>query len=469
MSDQIAEITESELPQNLKIFWLKALSAVEMQNHGYAISLAQAVLKDAPGFLEARKLARRCAIHLTAGAAKKKKMGAMTAMLSGGVSSMKLLSAAKKDAEGTLMTIEKELEKDPYSSQINDVLFEVALRLNLLETAAFALETVRKGSPENTKLLHKLAEHYLARDLPDLAMNVYNDILKQDPTDMDAVKGSKDSSARASMKKQRWGEGASLDELKRNKGEAQELQANERAAMTRDQQKNLLADLIEKYRADQNNLDVVKRIARLYEDMELWVDSAVFYNWAYQLSDKDAALKNKAAMINDRAADAALKELEQQLQADPHNEELRQQMAAARMQRSAGAVEDAQRRVEQNPTDPQYRFELGSALYNAGMYSEAIPHLQQATRNPHIRTRVLLTLARAFDGKGMHDLAIKQLIDALADLLAMDGTKKEVLYEKGLIHDKMGDKPAALECFKEIYEVDYGYRDVAQRVESSYS
>ena len=69
----------------------------------------------------------------------------------------------------------------------------------------------------------------------------------------------------------------------------------------------------------------------------------------------------------------------------------------------------------------------------------------------------------------MFDLAIKQLSDALADLVAMDNTKKEVLYEKGLIHTQVENKDAALECFKQIYEVDYGYRDVASRVESSYS
>jgi hypothetical protein len=51
----------------------------------------------------------------------------------------------------------------------------------------------------------------------------------------------------------------------------------------------------------------------------------------------------------------------------------------------------------------------------------------------------------------------------------MDNVKKEVLYEKGLIHEEMGDKSAALECFKQIYEVDYGYLDVARRVEDSYS
>ena len=45
----------------------------------------------------------------------------------------------------------------------------------------------------------------------------------------------------------------------------------------------------------------------------------------------------------------------------------------------------------------------------------------------------------------------------------------EVLYELGLIHDKVASKDDALNCFKQIYEVDYGYRDVAHRVESSYS
>ena len=32
----------------------------------------------------------------------------------------------------------------------------------------------------------------------------------------------------------------------------------------------------------------------------------------------------------------------------------------------------------------------------------------------------------------------------------------------------LGKKDEYLECMKQIYEVDYGYRDVAKRVESSY-
>jgi hypothetical protein len=51
----------------------------------------------------------------------------------------------------------------------------------------------------------------------------------------------------------------------------------------------------------------------------------------------------------------------------------------------------------------------------------------------------------------------------------MDNTKKEVLYELAQVCEKMGDKANSLEALKEIYNADYGYKDVAARVESSYS
>lgn len=69
----------------------------------------------------------------------------------------------------------------------------------------------------------------------------------------------------------------------------------------------------------------------------------------------------------------------------------------------------------------------------------------------------------------MFDLAAKQLEDAEKELSAMDGIKKEILYNLALVYDLMGDPGRSLTCLKEIYEADYGYRDVAARVESSYS
>jgi tetratricopeptide (TPR) repeat protein len=226
--------------------------------------------------------------------------------------------------------------------------------------------------------------------------------------------------------------------------------------------------LAARYAEDNNNLPIVKDLAAIYEQLEDWENAFSFYNWGFQLSNGDVALQTKAGVMSDRLNEAHMKALEEYAKSNPDDPEVQAMLAERKAARIAEAVEEAKRRVDVNPTDPISRYELGQAFFNAGDYGSAIPHLQQAKRNPHIQSKVLLLLGRTFKEKGMYDMAAKQLTDALADMHAMDNTKKEVLYEKGLIHEQMGDKGGALDCFKQIYEVDYGYRDVAQRVEASY-
>ena len=52
-------ISDKELSDEKRALWLKACSAVELRNYGYAISLLSAVLKEFPGFLDGRKILRR--------------------------------------------------------------------------------------------------------------------------------------------------------------------------------------------------------------------------------------------------------------------------------------------------------------------------------------------------------------------------------------------------------------------------
>jgi tetratricopeptide (TPR) repeat protein len=427
--------------------------------------LLQAVIKDNPGFLQGRELLRKCEGIVTGGPKKKQKIFGME---SGGPG-MKLQGAVKKDPAGAVAHIEKELEKDPFNDGLNDLLHECFLKMELFDSAAFALETVRKSHPDNTKNMHKLALYYLERQRADLAGDVYNDILKATPTDSIAVKGSKDCAAKHSMQRQKWDENSSVRDLMKDQSEFQDLETASRAGMTKDQMIEKRDRLINRYNEDPNNLGNAKELANVFEQMEDWENAMTFYDWAFTLSNGDAALKSKGRQMSDKHIANQMASLQAAVDADPDNAELRAQLDEVLQARALEMVANAKQRVDENPTDPQLRFELGTALFNAGDHSAAIPHLQQAKTNPHIRTKVLLLLGRTFKAKSMFDLALKQLSDALADLHGMDNTKKEVLYDKGLIHDEMGDSASALDCFKQIYEVDYGYRDVATRVESSYS
>ena len=69
----------------------------------------------------------------------------------------------------------------------------------------------------------------------------------------------------------------------------------------------------------------------------------------------------------------------------------------------------------------------------------------------------------------MLDLAAKQFEDAAKEIGGMDAMKKEITYNLGLVYAQMGDAPKSIACMKEIYEADYGYKDVAERVERSYA
>ena len=174
---------------------------------------------------------------------------------------------------------------------------------------------------------------------------------------------------------------------------------------------------------------MVKQLAAIYEQMEDWEMAHQMFEWAHTLSAGDAALKMKANNMKDRAGEEQIRALEDRVSENPDDEEARAALEEYQQSRVAAQVDERRKRVEQNPTDPQLRYDLGQALYHAGEFSDAIPHLQQATRNPHIRTRVLLLLGRTFDAKGMSDMAIKQLTDANSELTVMDKTKKEILYE----------------------------------------
>ena len=57
--------TENDLSANARTLWLKASSAIEQRNFGYAVTLLQTVLQELPEFLLARQYLRRAALANT--------------------------------------------------------------------------------------------------------------------------------------------------------------------------------------------------------------------------------------------------------------------------------------------------------------------------------------------------------------------------------------------------------------------
>ena len=464
--------TEKELPDNARTLWLKARSAVELRNHGYAISLIQAVLKDNPGFLDGRKLLRRVEILSTKG---------KKAFLSGlSTASLRGASVMKKDPKAAMELAEKSLETDPTNSQINHLLKEAAKAAGFPEIAAFALETIVESDPKDTKTMHELGEHYLTMGLPDEAVAIYSKIAELNPADLTAVKRSKDAAATASMKSGGWEKAQSYRDVMKNSEEAISLEQKGRVVRSADMIDEQLHELYPQWEVAQDNVDLTRRIAKLWEDRFVEkqdsesLDAALsYYNHTNTLvSGSDPAVARKLGDLHLKQLDLHIKQLDEWFTSggDQHEDAAtyRAELEALKVQKAELLVAEAKKRVERNPTDLQLRFELGEQLVIAKQYTEAIQELQKARQNPNARLKAMNLLGQCYTEKNMLDIAVKQFQDCASEILAMDATKKEVLYKLGLVFDRMGKKEESLKCMKDIYEVDYGYLDVAKRVEQSY-
>ena len=484
----MATIHEKELTDAQRALVQKARHANEIRNHGYAIQIMQSVLKQVPGFLDGRKLLRAAALAGVEG----KKSGFS---LAGTTLGMTAGSTLKKDPLAAMELAEKTLATDPKSAQGNQLLWEAANKAGLPETAAFALETLVGANPKDTKIMHQLGAQYILMGENDKAVAIYSRIVQINPADLEANKKAKDASASATMKTGRWEEVAqssgsmNFRDLISKKDEAIALENKSRIVRTGEQIEQQIHELYPQFEENQNNVDVARRIATLYEQ---WFEAAVasaepvektdeYLDFAISyythtnaiLAGGDPSIARKCSDLDFKKMERRIKVLEDWLgqvpdQNDPEVRPFVDELSDLRRQRASSALEVARKRVAENPTDLQLRYELGETLIKAGQHTDAIPELQRAKQNPNVRLKAMNLLGQCYVEKNMLDIAVKQFRDAAGETTAMDATKKDITYRLGLVLEKMGKREEYIECMKQIYEVDYGYLDVAKRVESSY-
>jgi tetratricopeptide (TPR) repeat protein len=496
--------TEKDLPAAQRNSYLKALSALELGNHGLVVSLLAPLVAAEPEFLAGRKLLREAQVMRSRG--KSSFLGLSGSGISLGRGKGKKLIESG-DFHGALSEAEKALETDPTGVQPNKDLHAAAeaaaaqARLDVpplqaefdaapeeaKEAAArkldaaqdkvrtyeaiarFALETIALD-PKNTKAKHELGDYLMQIEDYDEATLVFEEITKKNRTDLDAAGKAKEAAARRSMQRGKLGTSTFAELVKQR----QQAGAGEKVVTAGESSEDLARIVYEAHEAGEPNREAARKLADLYFNKEDYDNALEYYRYLSALAnDTDPGLLRKISDTEVRRLSRIIAEKERELiTLAPEDETaagLRAELDELKRGRAEQMLEEARKRVERNPTDLQYRFELGEQMVLAGHYKEAIPELQKARSNPNTRTRALNMLGKCYTERNMLDLAAKTLTDAASEIPGMDGTKKDILYQLGLVYERMGNAEKSLACMKEIYEVDYGYLDVAERVEASYT
>jgi tetratricopeptide (TPR) repeat protein len=287
------------------------------------------------------------------------------------------------------------------------------------------------------------------------------------------VRLGKDSAARASMKTGGWTQAESYRDLIKDKDAAVSLEQQSRMALTGESLEQQIEETYARHQAEPESVDYARKLGALHEQKEDTENAIAWYQYAADLTHgSDAGLIRKVSDLQRARSEQEIAAHEAFLAR--HGPEAAdysarsEALSLARKKRAELLIEEARKRSERNPTDLQLRYELGEHLLQAGRFREALPELQRARQNPNARLKAMNLLGRCYRELGMLDLAAKQLEDAAKEITTMDTMKKEIVYNLGLVYEQMGDAEKSIAAMKQIYETDYGYRDVAERVERSY-
>ena len=99
---------------------------------------------------------------------------------------------------------------------------------------------------------------------------------------------------------------------------------------------------------------------------------------------------------------------------------------------------------------------------------EAIEQFQISRKNPQRRLSSMFYLGRCFAAKERYDMALEQFEVAYGEMLRSDKERLDVMYFMADVCMKMGNNEKALTLYKEIYQDDVNFRDVAEKIDKFY-
>jgi tetratricopeptide (TPR) repeat protein len=462
----MAEKTISQIPRHLREQYEKGKTAFDRQNFDYAIAIFNQVLEQDPAFYDCREALR---------ASQFKKSGGSTTffkkMLSGAGSSPLLAKgqiALMKEPRDALKIAEQILNGDPNSAAGHKLLGEAAMLADLPKTAILSLEIAVRNAPKDEEMKKNLARAYSAAGQGDKAEAIFAELMRLHPADLRLVQELKDISAKKTLKEGGYealsdGSGSYRDILK-DKDQSVAMEQENRQVKTEDVALRMIAEYEERLVKEPNNLKMLRSVAELYEQQKNFDKALETYQRIVdQGGNTDASLQKVITDTKVRKLNHAIAQLNPQDAADA--EKIKQ----LQIERDAFLLAECEQRAEKYPNDLVIRFDLAKLYFQTGKISEAIREFQKAQNNPNKRIQSLSYLGQCFAARGMNDMAARKLQDAIKEKLTFDDEKKEMIYSLGLVLEKMGKKEESMDQFKQIYEVDSTYKDIAERVEGHYS
>lgn len=438
----------------------KAAEAVKKKNFDYAIELLSQVLQLKPDHGEARRELR----HTLVRRADYKKIPKAIAALQGAPGRFSILvGGLTRNQNQVILAAEKALRDAPRDPGLNKALAEALEKAGYLNSAVAVWEFMGDDEVIGDEALKRAGALYYQLRQFDKALGCYEAVLKRTPRDSEAEKMRKNLAAEGVLSAGSYDPTKSSRELARDKDQLRALETENKLVAGEDErsaQRRRLAEALEKDPTNKRaRLNLVEHHAKGRE-----------YKEAIAALDGGIALDPESYDLRERKGDLTILDFERQIReceslAAQGDEAAKTDLADLKREKLAFEVEEFARRVADHPTDLDLRFRNARLMLEVGKVDTAIENFQQSVKDPRRRVDSLLGLGKAFERKGLLDLAKKQLDQALESVDANSDRGVEIRYTLACLVERAGDLAGARDRFLAIYERDIHYQDVAARLE----
>lgn len=432
----------------------KAEEAARRRNYDFAVQLYQQLLEIDPDVGEARAGLRRVLVKRD----EQKRGGKLFGKLKGAGPLAMAKGLAKAGKHGAAAkALESYLETSPKDEEANLLLGICLENGGHYKSALAVFEFLTEVAPRNPEGLKHAGAMMRVRGDVARALEYYERALAADPRDRDALKARKDLAAEAALSSARYDEVAHSREQIVDRDEAARSERNKRLHLSQDELREELGRLEERFAENPSDVDLMIEMAGVHEKLR---DPEA----ALDLVERALSYRKDSLDLRSRASQLRVKALKKAVaRADKDGDTA----AADRLEAELRAVElqELRNRIELTPGDPELRLELGKALLRQDAYDEAASELQKAVQDPRLASEARALLARCWQEKGFLDLAKNEYARALEGVPAAGERAREILYNLGAIAEAEGNPDEARSFYSRVFEVDIGYRDVAQKME----
>jgi tetratricopeptide (TPR) repeat protein len=313
-----------------------------------------------------------------------------------------------------------------------------------------------------------LKDCYKALGQYDKAVAACQRASRMRPEDKELADECKNLSAELTMSKGKYNMDGDFRQSIRDQEAQARLYAQDRVIKTQDYRLSAVEEARKEYaRAPElpkNVFNLAEALADLETD-EAEDEALQLLEQAY-VGRHNFNFRERAGLLRIGQLKRKLREARKQLEARPEDHETKSRQAELTARLNETELEHYRLCVENYPTDLAHKYEYAQRLMLHERYNEAIPLFQEAQRDPRRKIAAMDKIGSCFFLKGWYTDAVDVFTQAIAaHEIKDDGLAKELRYNLARAYEEQGQKDRALDIYRRIAQLDFGYKDVGARVD----